>query len=411
MVTIDTLRADTFHGRSDGAASAMPRSLDRARGGLDFRRFYASSASTLPTHASLLTGLHPWDHGVTRNGLVLDEAHETLAERLRAAGFRTSAIVSSLPVSARFGLARGFERYHDEFREQVGSRPFYTLGPDAIAQALAELDAADAAGSERQFLWLHLFDPHAPYGDASGDEDPLLFPVLQLAASSNSADFDDVLARARRLYRQDATALDTALEVLYERLERDAERLATLLVVTSDHGESFADDGSLGHGSTVSDAQLRVPCFLTGPGLAPAERDDPAGTVDLATTILDWARPADRRPLGAGTSLLDPERSPAVAFGMLRTFESDPRRLERTPDGTWAWQPLPDHLFYTRRPAALLGGNEDALAYGTELAAAEADELRRLFTVFRERLEDGGTVLELLDEESQDALESLGYTR
>lgn len=199
LITLDTLRYDSFAG-AQGGGSSMPRLASWAENATIFTRFYASTASTQPSHASMLTGLQPWQHGVSRNGMQLIEAHQTVTETLRDEGFATSAVVASFPVSRRFGFGQGFEHFDDRFvtgevtkgewldaaeqteadvsdRPQLGD-PFYSLADHIGARALAEIDAATA---ERQFFWFHFFDPHAPYGNTAGR--PTISPpsVLRIA--------------------------------------------------------------------------------------------------------------------------------------------------------------------------------------------------------------------------------------
>ena len=115
LITLDTLRFDHWM-PAEGGASLMPRTWNHAREGVRFTRFYVASSVTQPTHATIFTGLHPWEHGVTRNGLVLSQEVPSLVEVLRSHGFSTEAVVASFPLAARFGFARGFDRYHDDFK-------------------------------------------------------------------------------------------------------------------------------------------------------------------------------------------------------------------------------------------------------------------------------------------------------
>src|SRR6185503_3695464 len=130
--------------------SAMPHLLARAHGGLAFDAFFSATSSTQPTHASLFTGLHPWQHGVTRNGVELSAHYTTLAETLRANGFATAAVVGSFPLASRFGFAQGFDSY-DEEMEQGQMAPgwegvadaepaYYRLADRVTERALSALD-------------------------------------------------------------------------------------------------------------------------------------------------------------------------------------------------------------------------------------------------------------------------------
>ncbi|MGK0486594.1 MAG: putative AlkP superfamily pyrophosphatase or phosphodiesterase, partial [Myxococcota bacterium] len=110
LITLDTMRRDTLEGRASGQ-SAMPLTQAWARRGLTLDRHYAASSTTEPTHASLMTGLSPWQHGVSRNGLVLDGKYTTLAEIYSQNDYRTGAVVSSFPVHRTFGFEQGFEKF------------------------------------------------------------------------------------------------------------------------------------------------------------------------------------------------------------------------------------------------------------------------------------------------------------
>ena len=84
------------------------------------QRHYASSGTTQPTHASLLTGLHPWQHGLTRNGQALGAELRTVAEVFSAGGYRTGAVIASFPLHESFGFGQGFEVFDDDFESKVG---------------------------------------------------------------------------------------------------------------------------------------------------------------------------------------------------------------------------------------------------------------------------------------------------
>ncbi len=227
LVTLDTTRADALLPGGDGVAP-MARTAAWAEGGHRFTRCYAASSTTKPTHASLFTGLHPWEHGVPRNGTVLEGA-TTLAERLRAAGFATGAAVASFPVDAQFGFDRGFDAYEDDFTHgrvarwsgvvpEAGPGAFWSPASVVVERALALLDALPPG---RQFVWLHLFDPHGPYGDADGESSGLgLVEVKERIRRGE--DGEALMQRARELYESDLRAMDRGFGRFLERLELDA---------------------------------------------------------------------------------------------------------------------------------------------------------------------------------------------
>src|SRR5436190_23851580 len=115
LITIDTLRADRLG--SYGSTRGLTPSLDAfARGAARFTAAVSQVPLTLPSHATILTGLHPAHHGVrTNDGFRLSPAAPTLAESLKSAGYTTAAFVGGYPLRRSSGLSRGFDRYDDDF--------------------------------------------------------------------------------------------------------------------------------------------------------------------------------------------------------------------------------------------------------------------------------------------------------
>ena len=259
LITIDTLRAD--HVGAYGATGARTPTLDGlARDGARFDRAWATAPITLPSHASLMSGRYPPAHRGRHNGVSVDPAVPTLAVRLKAAGFVTGAFVSAFPLDKRFGLAQGFDVYDDVLPRGPDGRPVNERpGSDTVTRAIAWWQA-QAAG--RVFLWVHLFEPHAPYG-APG------------ATGSATARYDEDITTADH----EAGRL---LAVLGDRAPD------TLVIVTADHGEAFGEHGEIGHSMFVYDTTLRVPLLLRGPAIDQGlvVRDD-VSLVDVAPTIAE----------------------------------------------------------------------------------------------------------------------------
>ncbi len=173
LITLDTLRYDAAF--TEQAETTMPNLRSWAKSATVFERFYSASASTQPSHASILTGLHPWEHGVTTNGTNLSTDFPTVPEKLQAAGFSTTAIVASFPLAARFGFNRGFDHFDDSFNEGIvrgewlraapdfsesnPPPPFYSLSESIEHRALESLHAP---AKDRQFFWFHFLTPTAP---------------------------------------------------------------------------------------------------------------------------------------------------------------------------------------------------------------------------------------------------------
>ena len=414
LVTLDTLRADGLE--------KMPLTAAYARRGARFERAYAATSTTQPTHASLLTGLHPWEHGVTDNGEVLDERFETLAERLSERGFHTNAVVASFPLERRFGFAQGFDKYEDEFHvayarrwegEELEDERFYSLADTVTGEALSLVNRAHG---ERQFFWIHYFDPHDPYGDARAPasvlagSDALLsdaIPVADVlsAAAQGGERARKLVEEARSLYERDLAELDRSLARLFERLDAESEHFETHVLLTADHGESFGERGCLGHGKRLVPEQVHVPLFVVSPRFAAGTRADATGSVDVAATILSLA---DAGTSGvAGRDLSEPTRAGA-AFGMRRSFAEG--KTELLLDGSVL--PVQGDRFFALHEGRLFAGDAATVFEDDDPSRpaepALAAELGRAFAGFSALL--GGTSTEeLKDEETLRALRALGY--
>ena len=261
LITIDTLRAD--HVGVYGYPAAHTPTLDGlARDGVRFDRAYATAPITLVSHASLLTGRYPPGHGARHNGLRVDPATPLLAGAFAGQGWKTGGFVAAFPLDRRFGLNKGFDDYGDTMPRDANGRLLNERSGRAVVdEALAWLDAHRQG---RFFLWIHLFEPHAPYGNPS---DPA--QAARPAIERYDAEIAEADAQAGRLI--------AALGHL---------RKETLIVAAADHGEAFGEHGEISHSLFVYDVTLRVPLIVSGPGVtAGAVVSDPVSLVDVAPTI------------------------------------------------------------------------------------------------------------------------------
>jgi len=271
FISIDTLRADHLGCYGDRQA-ATPVVDELAAKGTRFAEAVAHVPMTLPSHASLLTGLTPLRHGVRNNAdFVLNPKIPTLAEQFKAAGYRTGAFVSGFPLHRRFGLARGFDVYDDRFpRGDDPSRPPYIerRADETIAAVTRWLADTAAAGPNPFFLFVHLFDPHTPYAPP-----------------------EPFLSRFRhRPYDGEVAFVDAQIAVLLAALDRSGARDRTIVLVTSDHGEGLGEHGEPTHGLFVYDSTIRVPLILNGPGVARGRVSTSlARGIDVAPTLVDLA--------------------------------------------------------------------------------------------------------------------------
>lgn len=274
LVTIDTLRADRL-GCYGHAAGATPALDALARGGARFARASAATPVTLPSHATILTGRYPAAHGVRNNAsFTLRASETTLAESLRAAGYRTGAFVGSWVLARHFGLGQGFEVYDDRFDGAGGVAR--AAGPAARGErpverrAQAVTDAALAwIGTRRAreplFVWAHYYDPHASYLPPS--------PWLE---------------RFPDRYLGEVAYTDHEVGRLLEGLRATRGDREALVLVVADHGEAFGEHGEQQHGLFVYEPTIHVPWILSWGGRVPAGVvvEDEVTIADVAPTIL-----------------------------------------------------------------------------------------------------------------------------
>lgn len=290
LITLDTTRADAF-GQYGNPYVRTPVFDRWARSGTLARWAIADAPLTLPSHATLLTGVPSLGHGVRTNlhARLGDEA-ETLAEVLRDAGWATAGIVSSRVLARETGIAQGFDHFDDEPSSETviidASRY-----PDEAAWLPARVRRADDAvglaiawirGHRRRpfLLWLHLFDAHSVY-DA-----PAPWPRVQRVPYFAEIAF--VESQLRRLQRE------------IEGMERGDE---LVLAIVADHGEGLDDHREEEHGLFLYDEIVRVPLVFVGPRVPAAHLlDAQVRTMDVASTLLELANQSGG--LGLGGSLL-----------------------------------------------------------------------------------------------------------
>ena len=259
LITIDTLRADRLG--SYGSRRGLTPSLDAfAREATRFTAAVTQVPLTLPSHATILTGLHPAHHGVrTNDGFRLSPAAPTLAASLKAAGYATGAFIGGYPLRRSSGLSRGFDRYDDEFL----AAPDATERPaDAVMQSASAW--IDANATTPFFAWIHLFDPHSPYT-----------PPAPFAAAHRDNPYDGEVAYT-----------DAAVGRFLDRLRQRDLFTPTAIIVVADHGESLGEHGERTHGTFLYDATIRVPMLIKMATVRVTPQIDvPVETADLAPTI------------------------------------------------------------------------------------------------------------------------------
>jgi arylsulfatase A-like enzyme len=288
LISIDTLRPD--HLGCYGYARPTSPALDAlAARGVLFEDVSAPSPWTLPSHASLLTGLYPRRHGLESHAFQLPAAVHTLAEILAPRGFTTAAIVNSHNLSEKFGLQRGFGHFV-YVQENVGD-----VEPSRVEkEALAWLGRGPKAPF---FLFLHFYDVHSDYRSRSeyerrfarpygGRVDGTTDQLMEQRAGRLELGPGDA-EQLRDLYDAGIRQMDDGIARVLEALRVTGQLEGTVVVVTSDHGEEFLEHGGVLHGRTQYEEVIRVPLILTGPGLPAGVRiPEPVSLVDVKPTLL-----------------------------------------------------------------------------------------------------------------------------
>jgi arylsulfatase A-like enzyme len=257
VVTLDTTRADALscYGVVPGllAPPAQPVTpfLDaEAAAGIRFERFYAHAPTTLSSHASLFTGLDPHGHGLPRNGFPLAAGTRTLAGRLREAGWDTLAVVSAKALEASMGLNQGF-RVYDDHTPHLRTLMHQDTAGSVVDRAIQAVDGRDA--EKPLFLWVHFYDPHAPYEAPEpyrhrftvpgytgpfADEMQARLAPLREGLRQGSAPAADV-AQVNGLYLGEVAYMDAEIERLMAGLRARGLLDEALVVYVADHGETL----------------------------------------------------------------------------------------------------------------------------------------------------------------------------
>lgn len=382
LVTLDTVRADMPG--SYGGPAKTPR-LDRlAADGVRFTQALSPVPLTLPAHASLLTGRDPNEHGLRDNGQgALAPSIPTLAERLRAAGYATVAVVGSRVLDRRFGLGRGFDVYDDSMTAERTGEFGYPERPAAAVVDAALAGAQPMASGRPLFLWVHFYDAHAPYEGPGEDE--------------------------RSRYRSEIETIDRELGRLLDSLrpgDAGQPRRPRIVAVVGDHGESFGEHGESEHGYLLHTPTLAVPLVLAGPGVpAQRTRTEPVGISRLAATLTRLAG-VEASDLGGPALDLDlASQSPLPVY-----HESE------FPASTFGWSPLAAvtsgrwRFVLGPKPALYdLAADPGELVNLLRTESARARQLRNELAKLGARRRLAPPAPAPLDDELRRQLESLGY--
>jgi len=258
LISLDTTRADRLGIESNQVETPQLSSL--AARGLLFSHAYSTTPTTLPSHASMLTGLYPKDHGIRENGRRVGEELELLSSLVQEKGYTTAAFVSGFPLASEFGLDRGFDHYDDDFGQDRVERN----AGQTTDRALSFLEQHPA---EPLLLWVHYFDPHDPY------EPPEPF----------SSQYET------NPYLGEIAYMDRELGRLIAGFEERFRSGPWKILVVGDHGEGLGDHGEALHGNLLYQGVMRVPLIVAGSDISPGEVERPVSVRQVFATVLGWA--------------------------------------------------------------------------------------------------------------------------
>jgi arylsulfatase A-like enzyme/Flp pilus assembly protein TadD len=387
LITMDTTRAD--HLGAWGYKDARTPTLDAlAARGVRFVRCDTAAPITLPSHATILTGLFPPRHGVRDNGTyALSPKVETLAERLAARGYDTAAVVSAVVLASRYGLDQGFRVYDDDLGAGgSGGTPASERGAEAATTAALKL----VAGLKPPFfLWVHYFDPHEEYR-----------PPARFAAGRGP----------HALYDGEIAYMDEQLGELFRKLPPGTDVLAV-----ADHGEMLGEHGEATHGLLLYRAARRVPLLLAGPDVPAGKVSDClVRTADVTPTFLALAG-APAVPGLDGRSLLPLAGEDATGACSRQSYSET-----FLPFFSYKWYPLralaDDRFFYLKAPKSSLYDLTADPGEERDLAPSQPKAERAWDGKLASFLKGQGETLNapmrpenVLSAEQRAQLESLGY--
>lgn len=303
LITLDTTRPDQLS--PYGADNDTPTIARLAREGVVFEQAISTAPLTEPSHLAILTGIPPYISGMVSNGTHLGERPALLPHLLQDEGYITAGFVSGFPLHSKYGWDQGFDLYDDDFGRFWGLHalslvkawdqvmlPAHALrerrGDIATNRALSWLENHH---DEQFFLWLHLFDPHAPYEapdhqfdpptDGDALELPQYWPPPHRAITS--------IEWLEEAYRAEIRYVDALLGQVIDQLEEKGVLDNTIVVLTADHGESLTEhDYLFDHGDYLYDASLRIPLLVRHPAQAQAGHRVPCqvSSLDITPTLM-----------------------------------------------------------------------------------------------------------------------------
>ncbi len=287
----DTTRVDAVS--AYGEAQKTTPNFDRlAAEGVLYRRAYSNAPWTLPSHATMFTGLLPSEHSVGMTRTRAGDSLEFLAERLKQAGFQTLGFSENDWISERFNLVQGF----DHFR---------TMGKMSAHRFASELDSLMELRQPNipAFIFINVMNAHGPFRywrrnpflerDLDSERAVEAITTIERRGMCSATELGAEYEILRQVYLHGVHRADAKLGVVLERVAREHPR-TVVTIATSDHGHHFGERRLTGHQYSVREELVRVPLVVHGlPGVRPTTVDAPVQLADLAPSILSWANAQD----------------------------------------------------------------------------------------------------------------------
>jgi arylsulfatase A-like enzyme/Flp pilus assembly protein TadD len=377
LVTLDTTRADRIG--AYGYEKARTETIDALSAkGRRFSQAFSPVPLTIPAHASLFTGLDPFNHGVRSNSTErLEESFTTMAEILRYNGYQTWASVAAFVTQSSWGFGQGF----DDYAERLGRAALDRHENVFREERPAELVVNDALGflKERRedapfFMWVHLFDAH----------EPMTPPAAYLGEGIDP-------------YDAEIAYMDDQLERLVQAVEGDE----VLWVIVADHGESLGEHGEQTHGLFVYNSTQHIPLIFSGPGVPVDVQDEPVSLVDVLPTLLSHLDISIPEGLDGSPQPGNPHPIYMESHELSKRFGWAPH-VGLVHEGS--------KLIQTPRPELYALSSD----FGEQrnVAAEDSESLARMSGLLAEM---GATLpgesTKALDAETQERLEALGYVQ
>ncbi len=262
LISIDTCRADYLS--CYGYKQKTTPNIDAiAQEGVLFENTISPIAMTLPAHSSMMTGTIPPYHGIHDNdGYILAKSNVTLAEILKEKGFTTGATIGAFVLDSQFGIAQGFDSYYDNFDEDINTSGIAERRGAEVSKYTMQW--LEENSKDPFFLFVHYFDPHSRY-----------VPPEPFASAYTS-----------NPYAGEIAYVDSCIGQVIDKLKKLGLYESTLLIITSDHGESLGEHGEQSHGYFVYQSTVKVPLIIKVPGGPEGKRViDITGLIDILPTV------------------------------------------------------------------------------------------------------------------------------